>query len=113
VIDDVAATRTGLAELLRLKGFAVHEASNGEEGLQWLRADPAIRVVILDLMMPTANGYWFREQQLQDPAVAHVPVLVFTGIADADAARERLRVSEVLHKPVDLDYLLRALSRLT
>jgi CheY-like chemotaxis protein len=112
VIDDVDATRSGLAELLRLKGFVVHEAANGEEGLRWLRADPQVRTVILDLLMPTANGYWFREQQLQDPDLAKIPVLVFTGAADTESARERLQVAEVMHKPVDLDHLLATLNRL-
>lgn len=112
VIDDVEATRSGLAELLRLKGFVVREAANGEEGLRWLRSDPQVRVVILDLLMPTTNGFWFREQQLQDPALAAVPVLVFTGAADTETARERLQVAEVLHKPIDLDHLLATLNRM-
>lgn len=112
MIDDIEATRSGLAELLRLKGFVVREASDGEEGLRWLRADPQIRAVILDLLMPTTNGYWFREQQLQDPALAQVPVLIFTGASDVDTVRARLQPAEVLHKPVDLDQLLAALNRI-
>lgn len=112
VVDDVAATRSGLAELLRLKGFHVREAADGEEGLRWLRDDPRIDAVILDLLMPVTNGYWFREQQLQDPALARVPVLVFTGAGDADAARDRLQVSAVLHKPVDVGQLLETLGAL-
>lgn len=109
VIDDVAATRTGLAELLRLRGFTAREAANGEEGLRMLREDPSIGIVVLDLRMPRANGFWFREQQLADPAIAHLPVIVFTGAADADAAREQLRIDHVLHKPVAVDELLAAI----
>ncbi|HXH24763.1 MAG TPA: response regulator [Vicinamibacterales bacterium] len=111
IVDDVDATRRGLAELLRLKGFPTREAANGAEALRCLQENSDIGVVVLDLRMPGQDGYWFREQQLRDPAIAHIPVLVFTGASDADAARQQLRVDEVLHKPVAVDDLLAALSR--
>src|ERR687895_1322709 len=79
VVDDVDATRQGLAQLLQLLGYDTREASNGDEALQRLREDPRIRVVVLDLLMPGTNGYWFREQQLSDPSIAHIPTIVFTG----------------------------------
>ena len=109
IIDDAVATRRGLAELLRLRGFSAQEAGTGEEGLRCLREDPSIAVVVLDLRMPGGNGFWFREQQLADPAIADVPIIVFTGAADADEAREQLRVAQVLHKPVSVDELLIAI----
>jgi CheY-like chemotaxis protein len=111
IVDDVAATRTGLAELLRLRGYAAQEAATGEEGLRRLREDPATGVVVLDLRMPGGNGFWFREQQLADPLVAHIPVIVFTGVADAAAAAAQLRISEVMRKPVAVDDLLAAIAR--
>jgi CheY-like chemotaxis protein len=52
VVDDVHATRAGLAELLRLRGLTVYEAANGHEALEVLRAHPEACVVVLDLMMP-------------------------------------------------------------
>ena len=109
VIDDVAATRHGLAQLLRLRGFAALEAADGAEGLRVLRDTPHVCVVVLDLLMPRANGYWFREQQLQDPALAHIPVIVFTG-AD-DVPDTQLMFAEVLRKPVSVDALLEAVER--
>ena len=111
VVDDVAATRTGLAQLLRLRGYGVREAGNGAEGLQILREGSGIRVVVLDLLMPEADGYWFREQQLRDPAIAMIPVVVFTGSTTAADDRERLKVTDVLLKPISVDRLFEVVDR--
>jgi CheY-like chemotaxis protein len=111
VVDDVDATRTGLAELLQLLGYQTEEAANGVEALARLRANPRIGVVVLDLLMPGANGFWFREEQLKDPQIADVPVIVFTGSETSDALTQALKVSEVLHKPVSADTLCAAVSR--
>jgi CheY-like chemotaxis protein len=99
IVDDVEATRSGLAQLLQLLGYATEEARNGAEGLEKLRGNPRIAVVVLDLM-PGPTGIWFREEQLKDPAIAEVPVIVFTGAETSDVLTKALRVTEVLHKPV-------------
>jgi CheY-like chemotaxis protein len=111
VIDDVEATRTGLAELLRMLGYDARGARNGAEGLQILRKVPGICAVVLDLLMPGTNGYWFREQQLRDPAIASIPVIVFTGVGQQDEISARLKVSDVLFKPLAVDRLLAAIGR--
>jgi CheY-like chemotaxis protein len=110
VVDDVHATRAGLAELLRLRGLVVYEAATGHDALDTLRAHPKTSVVVLDLMMPQTDGYWFREQQLQDPAICHVPVIVFTGSPDSEPLA-RLQLSHVLLKPFSVDVLLEAIGR--
>ena len=111
IVDDVGATRTGLSELLQLLGYETEEAKDGDEGLRRLLANPRIGVVVLDLLMPGANGYWFREQQLNDPAIADTPVIVFTGSETSDALTQALKVTEVLHKPVSADALCEAIGR--
>jgi CheY-like chemotaxis protein len=110
VVDDVDATRRGLAELLRLRGYAAHEAKNGAEGIEVLREHPDTCIVVLDLSMPGTNGFWFREQQLMEPALAHVPVIVFTGSANV-AGLHRLGVADVLLKPFSVDDLFEAIER--
>ena len=109
VVDDVDATRQGLAELLRLRGYQPYEARDGEEAMNVLRDHPDTGVIVLDVAMPGSDGYWFREQQLRTPALAHIPVIVFTG-----AEQERLgdlQVAEILRKPLAVDALLMAVQR--
>src|SRR5690242_10127046 len=79
IVDDVAATRTGLAELLRLKGYEPLEAASAEEALRVLNARPETKLVVLDLQMPGAGGIWFRQEQLRSENIAQIPVVVFTG----------------------------------
>jgi CheY-like chemotaxis protein len=110
VVDDVDATRHGLAELLRLRGYAAHEAKNGAEGIAVLREHPEIGVVVLDLTMPGTNGFWFREQQLMEPALAHVPVIVFTGSVQVEQL-DRLAVADVFTKPFSVDELFESIDR--
>ena len=111
IVDDVDATRTGLAQLLQLLGYETEEAANGADGLVRLRENARIGVVVLDLYMPQANGFWFREQQLKDPRIAEVPVIVFTGSETTDVLTQALKVTEILHKPVSADRLCEAVGR--
>jgi CheY-like chemotaxis protein len=111
IVDDVDATRSGLAQLLDLLGYQTEQAANGVEGIERLRNNPDVAVVVLDLLMPQANGFWFREQQLKDPAIADIPVIVFTGKETNDVLTQALRVTEVLHKPVSADALCEAVNR--
>ncbi len=111
IIDDVDATRAGLAQLCRLRRYRAVEAANGEEGLRLLRLDPTISAVILDLYMPRTDGYWFREQQLKDPTISHVPVIVFTGAHNVDDVKQQLHVSDVFEKPISVDDLFAAVHR--
>lgn len=112
LIDDVADTRHALATLLQQRGYRTLEAGSGEAGLQLLRIQAgSVGVVVLDLLMPGANGWWFREQQLQDPAIADVPVIVFTGATKTDLVKYTLKIDDVLLKPVAVDELLAAIAR--
>ena len=109
LIDDVDATRTGLADLLRLRGYKAHEAANAMDGLRILREERGVRVIVLDVVLPGASGFWFREQQMHDPAIAGIPVILFTGAADVDGPTP-LAVDEVVHKPLAVGRLLELLA---
>jgi CheY-like chemotaxis protein len=111
IIDDADATRTGLVRLFQLRGYKTKEAVNGAQGLERLREDPRTDVVVLDVMMPGTNGYWFRDQQLKDPALADIPVIVFTGLGEADALKRTMNVKDVFCKPVSVDAVFEAVSR--
>ena len=104
VVDDVAATRNGLLELLRLKGFDARGAESAEDALLFIVDQPRTRLVILDLNMPGAGGLWFRREQLSNPAVAHIPVAVFTG---GELPAESFGFCARLKKPFSVDELLR------
>jgi CheY-like chemotaxis protein len=113
VVDDTLGTREGLAQLLRLQGYEACEAADGAEALALLRQRPDIRLVVLDIRMPGADGWWFRRHQLEDPAIAGIPVVAFSGAADdPDTVRQKMGIEHVLRKPASVDALLQIIRRL-
>jgi CheY-like chemotaxis protein len=106
VVEDEADVREGLAELLDAEGYPVVTATNGREALQRLRDEPRPRLVLLDLMMPVADGWTFREEQQRDGAVADIPVVVLSAASVSDSQAERLGASAYLMKPIDGDTLV-------
>ena len=109
LIDDIAATREPLADLLRRKGYAVDEANDGEAGLAELRQHPDTSLVVLDLMMPHTDGWWFRERQLLDPDIAGIPIIVFSVAGSPDLLKYSLHAREVLQKPGSVEGLFAAI----
>jgi len=56
IVDDDAAARAGLAEILARRGYATVEAATGEEGLE-LAEQTAPALVTLDICLPGISGY--------------------------------------------------------
>jgi len=111
VVDDDEDTRTGIAELLRLDGYEVAEAGDGQEALRRLRAGLRPCLVILDLNMPGTSGWDFRALQLNDRRIADIPVVAFSGQDGLEQQAKMLQLAGFLCKPLDFDRLLAAIQR--
>jgi signal transduction histidine kinase/DNA-binding response OmpR family regulator/HAMP domain-containing protein len=99
LVEDDVATREVTARTLRGQGWEVREAGDGAEALAKVReATPA--VILLDLMMPTMDGFEFVEELWREPAWRAIPVVVVTAadLSDADRARLAGSVQQVLQK---------------
>jgi CheY-like chemotaxis protein len=107
VVDDDLDARNALADVLEDEGYIVACARNGKEALEHLRAQPRPSLVILDLLMPEMDGWQFRTEQMRDPAISGIPVVVLTALHQT----REFDCSELLHKPADLNRLLQVLSR--
>ena len=109
IVEDDPDSRNMLAALLGLHGYRTVTAANGLEALEMARQErPA--VILLDLMMPVMDGQTFRREQLKDPTLSAVPVVVLSAHAQtAQLAREIGAVAHLL-KPFDLDKLLGAIT---
>ena len=64
--------------------------------------------------MPEMDGFQFRTEQLSDPDLARIPVVVLSaaGALVVKAAAETMRAAGALMKPVDVDELLRVVAAL-
>jgi CheY-like chemotaxis protein len=112
-VDDDWQTRYGLRLALEAAGYDVQEAADGANALAQLRQGPVPDVILLDMVMPVMNGWEFREEQVRDPRLARIPVVVFSAAYEsAPRAAESLGVVRVLQKPVDCNEALTALSDL-
>lgn len=108
IVDDDADIRAVLSEFLEGEGYAVATAAHGAEALYYLRTQAPPTLVLLDLMMPTMDGFQFREEQRRDASIASIPVVVMT----ASGAFEPgvFKVEHIVAKPIELDKLLDALN---
>src|SRR3989337_236285 len=73
-----------MIDLIRLilgrRGFEVHGASGGTEGLKMVRESHP-DLVLLDLMMPDMDGWEVYQQMKADPKLRDIPVVVVTAKA--------------------------------
>ncbi|MBN8620958.1 MAG: pyridoxal-phosphate dependent enzyme [Anaerolineae bacterium] len=87
VVDDNPSDRRLIRKLLqRYKRYRIHEAASGREALSLIR-DHQPDLVISDLTMPEMDGFTLLETLRNDPATAHIPVVVVSAkaLTEADA----------------------------
>jgi two-component system, chemotaxis family, chemotaxis protein CheY len=105
LVEDDPEARDEMAWVLRREGYAVVVAADGEEALEAVRREmPAL--ILLDLMMPVMDGFEFRVRQMQDPALAEIPIIVLSGGWDLQRKAAALGATACLQKPVDPSRLL-------
>ena len=108
VVDDDQGVTTTFARMLRLEGFDVRTALNGEMGLlEASKSRPD--AIILDLRMPLVDGLRFLRRLRADHEQRDVPVAIVTGdyfLDDEIAAELRQLGAEVKFKPLWLDDLV-------
>jgi len=104
VVDDDPDIRHSLTEILVDEGYDALTAGNGREALSMIRANHAPSLIVLDLMMPVMDGYYFLIEQRRAVALAGIPVVVVT--ADVKKRAEDLGVAAVIAKPFAVRELL-------
>lgn len=108
VVEDDPDIREALAEALGYEGYDVLLAENGQEALDVLREHSRPHVILLDLLMPVMSGWQFRQEQLADPALAGIPVVVVSASPPGEARPDRY-----LPKPFSIDELLSTVAELS
>ncbi|HYC04948.1 MAG TPA: response regulator [Azospirillaceae bacterium] len=83
IVDDHKLGADAFGALLRMEGYVVAVAHDGNEALALLQGGFRPDLIILDLVMPVMDGRAFRMAQRDDPEIADIPVYVFsTGAED-------------------------------
>ena len=100
VVDDLPANTKVLEALLTRDGYRVTIAENGEQALEEVaREKPDL--VLLDILMPKIDGYEVCRRLKADPATRLIPVVLVTGLTDADSRIRGLEVGadDFMSKP--------------
>ena len=99
VVEDDAEMRELLQRFLQNEGWVVVEAQNGREALDRISENKP-ELILLDLMMPTMDGFEFLEELRKHTAWLSIPVLVITAKDLTAEERRRLdgRVNKILQK---------------
>ena len=118
IVDDdpvfVKATRA----VLESKNYQVSAAFDGDEGLQKVQ-DERPDLIVLDIIMPTKDGFTVCEQLKGDPALSKIPVLILTSFAERKGETSipvseglTLEAEDYIDKPVLPDELLSRIEKM-
>jgi two-component system cell cycle sensor histidine kinase/response regulator CckA len=111
VVDDDSQLLRTLADILNLRGYSPHTASNAVDGLALAAQAPAPAVALVDLKLPDMDGLELVSRLREISSLTETVIL--TGNASVDTAVRALREQshDYLLKPVAPDQLLGVLSR--
>jgi len=105
VVDDEEAVLDVVCRFLQIAGHRVTGAASGQEAVDLLSNGRSVDLVILDLMMPREDAFQtFQRLRQRRP---DVPVLLCTGLPQAEPAPEMLRTGAVglIRKPFRMNEL--------
>jgi CheY-like chemotaxis protein len=108
IVDDDMRNIFALSKTLRARGLNVVMAQDGMKALRQVEENPAIDIVLMDIMMPGMDGYETMRRIRALPRHAQLPIIAVTAKAmqgDRDKCLEA-GASDYLAKPVDVDKLL-------
>jgi len=112
VVDDDPSMRTILSFSLKLFGYVVLMAGNGDEALTIARKQPAIRLIMLDVVMSGLSGKELAEQL--KAALPRAAILFCSGHPASAMVRYDIDVSagNFLQKPCQPPELQRKIEEL-
>lgn len=106
LVDDEQGFVETMTKRLSKRNMNVSTAFSGQEGLQSLKENPKVEVVILDVKMPGMDGV----ETLKHIKTEHplVEVIMLTGHATVETAIEGMKLGafDYLMKPCEIDELV-------
>jgi len=99
VVDDVPEIRTTMSEILKYKGFAVDQATDGQEAIELL-SSRFYDIVLSDIAMPRKDG--MEVLQYIKNSTPDTICIMITGFGSIEGAVEALRLGafDYLSKPI-------------
>lgn len=83
IVDDDALLLEMYAEKLGREGFQVETALSGRKGLEKARGFKP-DLILLDILMPSMDGFQVLEKLKSDPATKGIPVVFLTNLSEEE-----------------------------
>ncbi|HET7143913.1 MAG TPA: response regulator transcription factor [Anaerolineales bacterium] len=98
VVDDEPVARQSLTDILKLEGYIVTSAPNGQAAVEYIRVHP-VDLLIVDLKMPGMDG--LEVVQVVNQISPETEVILLTAFGSTETAIQalRLRIHDYLLKP--------------
>ena len=108
IVDDDMRNVFALSSVLESHNISIVIGKNGRDGIEKLKANPHINLVMMDIMMPEMDGYEAMRLIRSEIAYKKLPIIALTAKAMKDDREKCLAAgaSEYLTKPVDTAKLL-------
>jgi CheY-like chemotaxis protein len=112
LVEDNSEIRKVLGLRLEQLGYDTVEAATGDEALEQSRASTP-NLIIMDLAMPHGTGDQAIVSLKADPLTRHIPVIVLTALLQGPLVDRAIAAgaAEILHKPVNFEWLHLVLQR--
>ena len=118
IIDDDVVFIKATQAVLESKDYQVSSALDGEEGLNKAKQEKP-DLIILDIIMPTKDGFTACEQLKSDPELENIPVLIMTSFSEKGkqtniptSAGFNLEAEDYAEKPLSPEELLKRVEKL-
>lgn len=112
VVDDDDTIRGLWMTALQKAGHRMTGVSHGQEALDYLRqSQPLPDLILLDLMMPTMDGWQFLQQRKKEATFVSIPVIVISAAEVRSSQFTTLGIAGYLQKPVSLKALLETVAQ--
>ena len=120
IVDDDPDMRLAIASVLNSRSYQIIEACNGQEALQKLEEEKP-DLMLLDLLMPTMDGFAVLKELRNSPKKRHpdVAVLVISSIREEASHRRyelelghKLAADDYIEKPIEPFVLLERIDEL-
>lgn len=109
IIDDDNRNVFALQAVLKSRDFSCESATDAQRGIEIMREDPEIGLVLMDIMMPDMDGYEAIGLMKKDMALNKIPVIAVTAQAMAGDKERCLKAGAdgYISKPIDITELMK------
>jgi excisionase family DNA binding protein len=105
VVDDDPGVRDLVRANLEAEGYTVRDAGSADEGMRQLDEETP-DLILLDVMMPQVDGWEMLRRVQEQRGPAGIPVVMFSGQAEAADEAESRGAQGFVGKPFDLQRLI-------